>query len=281
MIQLLKGLKPLSKPAAAPVATPAPVQQPQPATVATKPAVINKPNGAATIGGFKFLKRGAEASKLMEQEEKKAEMRMQARERNQVRRYWIPAGGTGCITFLDGNLKDGVLDIPYAYEHQELLGGHRRNWFLCLQEEEPCPLCEGGSIAQYVGYLTVIDHSEYTSSKDQKTYKDQVRLFAAKKETIKLLQGYAVKRGGLRGCKFDVVRVGDKSASVGSAFDFTEKYTDVQLKQMFPQSYQPLNYDQYMQLLYQPADELRKLGFGSMNKPIGSEQAPGAEGYDV
>jgi hypothetical protein len=279
MVTLLKGLKPPMKPAAAPAATQPPaatVASPvAPIVVSTKPAIITKPNG----GGLKFLKRGAEAQALMQQEEKKAEMRAAARDRDQIRRYWIPAGGNGCVTFLDGNLKDGVLDIPYYYEHQELLNGHRRNWFVCTQDEEPCPLCEGGSNAQYVGLLTVIDHSEFTG-KDNKVYKDQVRLFAAKKDTIKLLQTYAVKRGGLRGCKFDVVRVGDKSANVGSGFDFTEKYSDAQLKQMYKEASNPINYEQYLTLLYQPAEELRKLGFGSMSKPIGSETAP-AEGYEV
>ena len=274
MVILLKGKKPPEAPTPSPVAA-KPIAAPP---AATKPAVMSKPN--APSSGFKFLKRGAEAEKLMQQEEKKQEMRNSARERDQIRRYWIPAGGTGCITFLDGNLKDGVLDIPYAYEHQELLNGHRRNWFVCLQEEEPCPLCEGGSASQYVGYLTVIDHSEF-KGRDNKVYKDQVRLFAAKKETIKLLQGYAAKRGGLRGCKFDVVRVGDKSANVGSAFDFTDKSTDAQLKQAFPQTHLPINYEQYLQLLYQPADELRKLGFGSMKAPMGSEAPPPEDGYDV
>jgi hypothetical protein len=174
-----------------------------------------------------------------------------------------------------------------------MMNGHRRNWFVCTQDEEPCPICEaasGGDRSQYVGYLTVIDHSEF-KGRDNTVYKDQVRLFAAKKDTVKLLQGYAVKRGGLRGCKFDVVRVGDKSASVGSGFDYTEKYTDDQLFQMYGKvkvktlvngkpaekiedHSKPINYDWYLETIYQPADELRKLGFGSLGGPIGSEQGP-------
>lgn len=281
MVTLLKGLKPLAKPVSQGHAPNPPVNSGEEVTATssppqTKPANLSKP----VVGGFKFLKRGPEADKLMQHEERKQELRNQAKERDAIRRYWIPAGGQGCITFLDGDLKDGVLDIPFAYEHQELMNGHRRNWFVCIQEEEKCPLCEGGSIAQYVGFLTVIDHSEF-KGRDGKVYKDQIRLFAAKKDTIKLLQGYASKRGGLRGCKFDVVRVGDKSANVGSAFDFTDKTTMAQIKQNYPQGHTPINYEQYLQLLYQPAAELTKLGFGSASAPIGSEAPPPADGYDV
>jgi hypothetical protein len=291
MIVLVKPKKPAAAPAPAAATPPAPPAQKTAVAAASAPAKAPAAPAKAAGGGFKFLKRGSEAQKLMQEEETKAAVRAQMRERDQVRRYWLPAGGQGAVTFLDGNLKDGVLDIPYAYEHQVLMNGHRRNWFLCTQEEEPCPICEaassGGERAQYVGYLTVIDHSEF-KGRDGKVYKDQVRLFAAKKDTVKLLQTMAVKRGGLRGCRFDVARVGDKSASVGSAFDFTEKFSDAQLKQMYKDSATPINYETYTQLLYQPADELRKLGFGSLSGPIGSEKGAGAdegngdaEGYDV
>lgn len=298
-----KSVAPAVKAAVA-VAPPKPVVLAKPPA----PAPAAQPNTPEQAGanlakkGFKFLKRGAEAQKIAAQEEKKAEIRAQQRamQAQIPRRYWIPAGGTGCVTFLDGNLKDGVLDVPYCWEHQVMMNGHRRNWFVCTQDEEPCPICEaasGGDRSQYVGYLTVIDHSEF-KGRDGTVYKDQVRLFAAKKDTIKLLQGYAVKRGGLRGCKFDVVRVGDKSASVGSGFDFTEKYNDAQLKAMWGQvkvveqingkptpkivdHSKPINYDWYLETIYQPAEALRKLGFGSLGGPIGSEagaQEGGAAG---
>jgi hypothetical protein len=290
-------IKPKAKPVVAAPPPPPPPATPKAAGFVKKPtAQVSTPAQAGanlTKSGFKFLKRGGEAQKIMAQEEKKAEIRaaQRAMQAQIPRRYWIPAGGTGCVTFLDGDLKDGVLDIPYCWEHQVMMNGHRRNWFVCTQDEEPCPICEaasGGDRSQYVGYLTVIDHSEW-KSKDNVVYKDQVRLFAAKKDTVKLLQGYAVKRGGLRGCKFDVVRVGDKSASVGSGFDFTEKYTDAQLQQMYGKikvkvlennkpvekivdHSKPINYDWYLETIYQPAEELRKLGFGSLGGPIGSEQ---------
>jgi hypothetical protein len=298
MVVLLKK-KAAVPPAVAPAAAPAtPTQK---TAVATAAHVAANPGHAAKPGGFKFLKRGQEAQRIMNEEEAKAAVRQQMRE-NTVRRYWMPAGGTGDITFLDGNLKDGVLDIPYAYEHNVLMNGHRRNWFLCTQEEEPCPICEaassGGERAQYVGYLTIINHKPWKDKKGV-THQDVVELFAAKKDTVKLLQTLAVKRGGLRGCRFDVARVGDKSASVGSAFDFTEKLTEAQLKQKygkvkvgdkFVDISQPINYENYTQMLYQPAQQLRELGFGTLGGPIGSEKGAGGgdseggdagDGYDV
>lgn len=273
---LNKGFKP--KPAAltsAPVAAAAAPTPPAPAApvkTLQKPA----PQASAPTGGMKFLKRGAAAQQVMAQEEKSAEMRS----KSNIFRFWVPKDGAGCITFLDGDLKDGVLDIPFYHEHNVNMNGNWNNHFICTQDEEPCPICEGGSGPSYVGIFTVIDHSEYVSKKDNKTHKDNVKLFVAKRDTIKLLQTYATKRGGLRGCKFDVVRVGDKAPAVGSGFDFTEKLTPAQLHSLYKEKAVPTNYDQYLAGLYQPASELRKLGFGSAMAPIGAE-AGADEKYDV
>lgn len=240
---------------------------------APAPAPAKKPvSPAGKKPAMSFIKRGADAKAGLAREEKKAELR-----KNQIQRYYLPTGAAGDITFLDGDVKDGILDIPFCHEHQLNMGGHWRNWFVCTQDEEPCPICEGGANSAYVGYLTVIDHSEY-KDKNGVTHKDEIRLFAAKKDTIKLLQTYAVKRGGLRGCRFDVSRVGDKAPAVGSAFDFTMKLTEQQLVQKYKtkdkDKSKPIAYDDYLAAIYQPASELRKQGFGSMNAPIGSESAP-------
>jgi hypothetical protein len=267
-----KGLKP----AGAPAATSAPAASPAAAsTPAAAPA-----SAPASVGGLKFLKRGAAAIQGMQQEEKKIEIRQA---KNAVRRYWVPKDGKGDITFLDGNLKDGILDIPFYNEHNVNMNGAWGNHFICTQDEEPCPICEGGSSPQYVGVLTVIDHSKYISKSDNKEKKDNVRLFVAKRDTIKLLQTYAIKRGGLRGCRFDVVRAGEKSPNVGSAFDFTVKLSDADLLKNFGKDkVSPINYDQFFAAMYQPAMELRKLGFGSMMSPVGGEAEPAEQGgYDV
>ena len=244
---------------------PAPVKAAPPATVA----------GAVKAGGLSFLKKGKAAQEQMAKEDHKQEMNSKGK----VSRYWLKDGTDGQVTFLDGGITDGVLDIPFFYEHNINMNGKWGNFFICTQDEEPCPVCEGGATPSYVGVLTVIDHSEYTSKKDGKVYKDQRRMFVAKRETIKILQKIAVKRGGLRGCKFDVSRTGDKSASVGNVFDFTDKTGEAGLLSTFKLEAVALNYEEILANLYMPAKELRKLGFGNMNTPIGGEQGP-TEDYE-
>jgi hypothetical protein len=130
-----------------------------------------------------------------------------------------------------------------------------------------------------VAVFTVIDHSSYTSKKDGITYSDQVRLFVAKRDTVKILQKLAVKRGGLAGVRFDVSRTGDKSASVGSVFDFTDKLAPNLMLAKYGEKATPIDYDALLGGMYLPAKELRKLGFGSSSSPLGSESASDAD-YD-
>lgn len=222
---------------------------------------------AAPAAGLGFIKRGEAAKATMAQEDFKKEQR----KKDRVYRYWIPDGKQGCITFLDGNLSGGMLDIPFYYEHNVNMNGKYGNFFICTQDTEPCPICEGGLNASYVGVMTIIDHSEYKSQKDGKIHKDEIKLFVAKSETIKLLQQIAAKRGGLRGCTFDVFRSGEMSASVGSAFDFTEKLSEESLVSKYGDKAKPLNYDEVLGAMYISAKDLRAQGFGSSKGPIGGE----------
>lgn len=196
-------------------------------------------------------------------------------------RYWLKEGDEARLTFLDGNLnEDGLLDIPFYYEHNIQMAGKYGNFFACTAEVEPCPICEGGHSPSYVGLLTVIDHRSYISKRDGKTYKDQIRLFAAKRGTIKMLQTLATKRGGLAGCEFDVTRTGAQSAAVGSMFDFSKKLTPEQILEIYGETAVPLNYEEIVASISLSAKELRKMGFGSMKGPIGSEDAVEDHNYD-
>lgn len=219
--------------------------------------------------GLSFLKKGAAAQAAFAQEEHKAELRQAGK----VSRFFTKEGVASSITFLDGIVVDGVLDIPYFYEHNVNMNGKWGNFYICTQDEEPCPICEGGLYASYVGVLSVIDHSSYVSKKDNKTYKDQVRLFVAKRETIKALTVLAAKRGGLAGWRVDVSRTGDKSPSVGNVFDFLHHQTPPQIGTLYGAEAQPFDYDKILGEMYMSAKELRKLGFGSGSAPIGSESA--------
>ena len=109
------------------------------------------------------------------------------------------------------------------------------------------------------------------SNKDGATQKDNVKMFVAKRDTIKTLQKLAVKRGGLRGCRFDVSRTGDKSPSVGNMFDFIEKVSEEQMVAKYGDKAAQLNYEEIMSKVYMSAADLRKLGFGSTAGPVGGE----------
>lgn len=232
----------------------------------TAPAQSKAP--VTSSGSASFLKKGKAAQDAFAKEETKAQMN-----KDRPFRFFLKNGGESSITFLDGNLEDGALNIPYFYEHFVKISGRAQN-FVCTQDEEPCPICEGGDSPSFVGVLTVIDHSSYTG-KDGKEYKDQVRLFVPKRGTIKQLQKFAEKRGGLRGCRFDVSRTGDKEPAVGNVFDFTEKLTEQQLVKTYGEKAAPLDYAKA--LGYLPAKDLRKLGFGSMHAPIGAESGAGED----
>lgn len=216
------------------------------------------------------LKRGDAARKALAAEEYKTE-KAKAEAGNRLFRFFIKDGEETSITFLDGELDNGMLDGAYFFEHNVLMNGKWGNFFVCLQEEEPCPVCETTkSKSSYVCLLTVIDHSSY-KAKDGKTYKDQVKLFAAKRETVQILQKIAVKRGGLTGCRFDVSRSGDKSASVGSMFDFVDKSSMATIRSKYGKDVSQIDYEEYIGSIYHTAKELKKLGFGSSVPAVGSE----------
>ncbi len=211
-----------------------------------------------------FLKKGTAAHKEIAKQDKI----MEEKKKNNVYRFWLPEDKETQITFLDGNLNDdGLIDVTMYYEHQVHMNGNWRNWFVCIGEDEPCPICEGGDTASLVGAFTIIDHTPYTD-KNGKDHKDEIKLFVAKRDTIKLLQKKATKHEGLAGVKFDVSRTGDKSPNVGSSFDFVDKTPVAQLIKKYKlQTKGPLNYGEV--IIYRNAKELKELGFGSVG--VGGE----------
>lgn len=222
---------------------------------------------------MKFLKKGKAAHTEMAKAEAEAEARKKAAG---IRRYWIPENAEGKVTFLDGDLGDeGLIEAVSFWEHQLKLNGNWRNWYPCTQVTEPCPICEGGDNPSLVMVFTVIDHGEW-KDKQGVVHKDERRLFVCKRETFKRLQKIASKRGGLKGCTFDVSRVGEKSAGVGDTFDFIEKRTMPALAKALnlkPEDVAPFDYEEV--LTYYTADQLRELGFGEASPPIGSEDKVG------
>jgi len=238
---------------------------------------------------FTFLKRGAESAKMAAKAAAEAEQRRS--EQGKLFRFWMKEKEEARITFVDGELSKegaltGYLDPPRYYEHNLFLNGQWNNFFYCPEKTNPdandkCPLCESGDKPALVALFTIIDHRQIPSTKDKtKIWKDQKKLLVAKPQTFELLTKHAIKRGGLAGGTFDASRVGDKSAAVGSMFDFVEKKTIEELQKLYmiervdPKTNQkvkvtnftPADYEK--EIAYRTGDELRELTKGS---PVGSD----------
>lgn len=237
-----------------------------PVSVAANPSPAQSVQKSS--GGLGFLKKGESAKKALAYEEAQAELRKQ--EAGKMWRFWMPAGEDRQITFLDGDLdEDGMLDIYMFYEHTVRVNG---NWeqFVCtadVDETQPCPICEKGDRASFVGVMTIIDHSEHTIKKGPNAGKkvaNQRKLFVAKQGTIRQLTKLAAKRGGLAGCTFDVSRTGDKEPAVGNQFDFVHKFDSYEaIAEQFglkTEEVQPADYTE--EIRYRSPEELIELGVG-------------------
>lgn len=246
----------------------APAQPAAPAAAKTKPSFM----------------RGAAAKKEFDQADRRDTER---RERAGSRfRFYIPHAPKADardrtlerkVLFLDGNLdSDGLLDIPYFYEHRVPHDGSWAN-FRCTKAQEACPICEAGNEPSYCGVLSCLEiHKETARYTDRngKVHNYATRLFVAKLQTIKKLNQKAVKYGGLAGCIFDVTRSGKRDASVGSDFEFCEKIdlTDQAfLKELEDQAHaQPADYETEPELTYMTARELAEAGIGKAVPVVGA-----------
>jgi hypothetical protein len=246
---------------------------------------------------FTFLKTGAESAKLAQRAAAEAEQRKL--EQGKMYRFWMKEKEEARITFVDGDLNsEGHLVPPRYYEHNLNLNGTWNNFFLCPEKTNPdsndsCPICESGDRPSLVALFTVIDHRQIQSTKDKsKVWKDQKKLLVAKTQTYEMLNKHAMKRGGLAGCTFDASRVGDKSASVGSMFEFVEKHDIEELKKVYQiekvdpktnakvkaTNFTPANYD--AEIVFRNGEDLRKHlknvdGGGDEIPSNGSPAAPG------
>jgi hypothetical protein len=176
--------------------------------------------------------------------EKKAK-EIEDRQSNNVFRFWMPQDHTTTIIFLD--------DEPPVYdEHQLQIGGSWKNWFTCKKQfGERCSICEDNKVYPYTaGAYTIIDRSEWTDKKGT-VHKDERKLFIAKLDTLKKLKKMSAKRGGLRGCIFEVTRsTSQNSPSTGDMFEFEGKLSEEELEKMFAgkegDGHKPYDYDKIL-----------------------------------
>lgn len=238
-----------------------------------------------------FLKTGSASAEMAKKQAVEAEQRKS--EQGKLFRFWMKDGEEARITFVDGELSpEGFLLPPRYYEHNLFLNGQWNNFFVCPEKTNPeskdtCPICESPDRPSLVALFTIIDHREFTGSKDKtKVYKDTKKLLVAKPQTFELLNRLAIKRGGLATCTFDVSRVGDKAAAVGSLFDFVEKTdlkvlqtkyqrevtdpkTNVKSKQTY---FTPAEYEK--EITYRSGKELLDLGLGKSGSNGGGTASP-------
>lgn len=233
--------------------------------------------------GIQWAKRGKEAAAAIEKDEAERQQKYEANRR--MFRFFMGEDEDAQITFVDGDLtEDKVLDMMTYREHRIFMNGSWNNFFVCTQDVEPCPICETGDNPSIVGVLTVIDHRTYKAKQSGKVFKDTRKLFVAKRDTLKLLQKIATKRGGLAGARFDVSRTGEKSAAVGTSFDFVDKTPIAELRKKYTEKtaegktvtyFLPADYE--AELAYKSAAELRTLGFGST--PLGTADTKSQKDY--
>lgn len=175
--------------------------------------------------------------------EKKAK-EIDERKSNSVFRFWMPKATTTRIVFLDDN-------PPVYDEHNLQINGSWKNWFTCKKQfGEQCSICDGGTYAYTAGAYTILDGTEWTDKKGT-VHKDEKKLYIAKMDTLKKLKQMSAKRGGLRGCVFEVTRTdGDKSPGTGDMFDFEYKMTEAELIAKFGgadgKGVIPFNYDEIL-----------------------------------
>lgn len=231
---------------------------------------------------IKWLKQGAASAQLAQQEAAAQELRRESY--GKTFRYYLKDGEDASLTFVDGDLSpEGYLLPPRYYEHTVKLNGKFEN-FVCPEQTDPqgghkCPICEQGDKPALVTLFTVIDHRPYTTQ-EGKTYVNTRKLLVAKTQSFEMFNKIAIKRGGLAGAKFDVSRTGDKSAAIGSMYDFTEKGDPEELKKKYTRTYkdkegkehtvcdfEPLDYEK--EIVFRGEEELRKIGFGKGNSAGG------------
>lgn len=223
----------------------------------------------------KWIKTGAESAKIAQTDQQEKEQ--QEAQRGKLWRFFLKDKEEGRITFIDGALgSEGHLEPPRFYEHSLQIAGKWGNYFVCPEKTVPedghkCPLCAQGDKPSLVALFTIIDHRQY-KTKAGKLMQDQKRLLVAKSVTMEMLTKIAAKRGGLAGCTFDVTRMGENSAAVGSMFDFVEKNDIAKLQATFTETIEdkgvkktislfvPADYEQ--EIIFRTPEEMLKAGIG-------------------
>lgn len=144
-----------------------------------------------------------------------------------INRFWMPKDSEKEITFVDDTTvmcgETKITSPLFIEEYQLNLNGHWRNWFTRPFDPSQDLLKEMGYRASRVAVFTIIDHSEWTDKKGT-LHKDELKLFVVKRSApiYKQIEKLMTRQGSLRGRRFNVSRMGDKSPAVGSMLEYLD-----------------------------------------------------------
>ncbi len=236
-----------------------------------------------------FIKTGAQAAKIVTGERKKADAREAKYERDKKgRQFFIKKGKHTDVTFVDGDLYEGILNNVFYMHAVTPEGGEKgkdTENYVCIGEAEAdegkqCPVCADGDVPKHMVALTVIDHTEYTD-KEKVTHKDQKRLFLATNSTQKVLETEADVRGGLSGVKYRATRENKAfEPRVGGTYTYLSKSTPEEMIAMYGEDkFSPLDYEEVLPI--HTYEELIDLGYGASIMDVSKEAAKATEKVDV
>lgn len=132
-----------------------------------------------------------------------------------VRRFWLPRGGSHIVYFLDEN--------PFRFwEHYYFKDDTWRNYEVCTFVSGKCAFCEANLPKSYVGFLTIIDTTEWTD-RSGKIRKCEKLLMPIKRDALLALK-VKKERYGLQHCLYSVMRLEtERSLAAGDIFEFEKK----------------------------------------------------------
>lgn len=235
---------------------------------------------APTRGKRSAFYTGAQGAKKMEEEQEKQKARKEAM-KNRTHmpfRFRVGAGETKQVVILD--------DEPSFYQFEHNLKDPQTGfWSIftgCVKEFESCPVCEStGKESYYAMYLTVLDLTPFETKKNE-TVEFSRKLLVVKPAQHKKINRFFAREGTLRGAIFDMIRDGEKDASIGNDMEFVDwmpedelagyvrTYKDQDGKKVTDDCSVP--YD-YLALFEEPdADKLRAI--------VGGEPSPGSRAHD-
>jgi hypothetical protein len=217
-----------------------------------------------------WFKQGEEGAASAKAEDE----RRQAEFAGMVSRFWLKPDKSTKIIFLDSK---GF----YYREHQIKKNGSWLNWETCISDigEDDCPVCENGYKYAYVCAFSIIDCSKYTDKRGNKVTARKKLMICKSTARNKILKRKEKLDGDLTGCIFEVTRYNEKESSTGEDFEFLQRVTVEEIKELCPQGddaaefIKPYDYID----LFQPktVDELRE--FVGVKAPIGAEDAPSTQ----